>query len=141
MALEPHIRKRLIAFGTCALLAFLGGCGPKAECDAFETRDAVLKSVSNDHNNALGKFAATNSTAKQPSAGTSETEAKKAKQPLYLLGEKIITTSTSTDKRTLGCSGAISVIVGDTKATKEIEFNVQQLFDGKISVSVKPFEF
>ncbi|MGC2811879.1 MAG: hypothetical protein WA303_16080, partial [Bradyrhizobium sp.] len=44
-------------------------------------------------------------------------EAEKSKQqPLYLLGDKMVTTSTSEDKRTLKCSGAISATVGDTKA-------------------------
>ena len=138
---QSHFRKHAIAFGTYAFLIFLGGCGPKPECDSFETRDAVLKAVSNDHNNALGRFAASNSTTKQPSGPTSGAEAEKAKQPIYLLGQKIVTTSTTPDKRTAVCSGAISVIVGDTKATKEIEFSVQQSSDGKISVSVTPFQF
>jgi hypothetical protein len=61
--------------------------------------------------------------------------------PLYLLGETIVTTSTSQDKRTLACSGSISVTVGDTKASKEINFTVQQSSDGKISVSVTPLQF
>jgi hypothetical protein len=52
-------------------------------------------------------------------------EAEKQK-PLYLLGEKIVTTSTSEDKRTLTCRGSISVTVGDTKASKEVNFSVQQ---------------
>jgi hypothetical protein len=76
------------------------------------------------------------------SSDVSSSEAEKAtRQPLYLLGEKIITTSTSEDKRTLKCSGAISATVGDTKASKEINFTVQQSPDGKISVSVDPFQF
>jgi len=62
-------------------------------------------------------------------------------KPLYLLGEKIVTTSTSADKRTLKCSGSISVTVGDTKASKEVNFTVQQSSDGKIDVSVDPFQF
>jgi hypothetical protein len=41
-------------------------------------------------------------------------------KPFYGLGEKIATMSTSEDKRTLTCSGAISVVVGDTKAPKEV---------------------
>jgi hypothetical protein len=62
-------------------------------------------------------------------------------QPQYVLGEKIVTTSTSKDKRTLTCSGALSVTVGDTKASKEVNFTVQQASDGKITVSVDPFQF
>jgi hypothetical protein len=65
----------------------------------------------------------------------------KNKKPLYVLGEKIVTTSASEDKRTLTCNGAISVTVGRTKASKEVNFTVQQASDGKISVSVVPFQF
>ena len=60
---------------------------------------------------------------------------------MYLLGDKIVTTSTSKDSRTLTCSGAISATVGDAKASKEINFTVQRSSDGKISVSVVPFQF
>lgn len=55
-------------------------------------------------------------------------------KPLYQLGQKIVTTGTKDGKRTLQCSGGISVSVGDTKATKEIEFSVQRSADGNISV-------
>jgi hypothetical protein len=98
----------------------------------------VLHAVSDDHNNALGKYAAKNSTT----ASDASSEAEKTRQqPLYLLGEKIVTTSTSADKRTLKCSGSMSVTVGDTKASKEVVFTVQQLRDGKMTVSVDPFQF
>jgi hypothetical protein len=53
----------------------------------------------------------------------------------------MITTSTSNNKRTLRCSGSLSVTVGDTKASKEVNFTVQQSSDGKIAVSVDPFQF
>ena len=62
-------------------------------------------------------------------------------KPLYLLGEKLVTTSISEDKKTLSCSGAISAVVGNTKASKEINFTVQRSPDGKLSVSVEPFQF
>jgi hypothetical protein len=135
----PYFRKLPIAFWSFPLLIFLSGCDPKPECDSFETRNAVLQAVSDDHNNALVKYAAQNSTiAKSSDTGS---QAEKSKQPLYLLGEKIVTTSTSEDKRTLSCSGSISVTVGDTKASKEVNFTVQQPSDGKMSVSVAPFQF
>jgi hypothetical protein len=136
----PYLRKQSIVFSSCSFLIFLSGCSAKPECDSFESRDAVLKAVSDDHNNALGKYAAENSTTAKPSNTNSESE-KAKQQPLYLLGEKIVTTSTSKDKQTLKCSGSISVTVGDTKASKEIDFTVQQLSDGKISVSISPFQF
>jgi hypothetical protein len=129
----PDFFKPSIILGNCCFLTFLGGCSAKPECDSFETRDAVLKSVSNDHDNALGKFAAKTASNSASPGASSETEKVKQQRPLYLLGEKIVATSTSTDKKTLKCSGAISVTVGDTKATKEIDFQV--------SVSVTPFKF
>jgi hypothetical protein len=133
-----YFRKQPIVFWGLPFLIFLSGCEARPECDSFETRNAVLQSVSDDHNNAMVKYAAKNSTM-NPSDASSEAE--KAKQPLYHLGEKIVTTSTSADKRTLKCSGALSVTAGDTKASKEVEFTVQQSSDGKISVSVAPFQF
>jgi hypothetical protein len=50
----------------------------------------VLQTLSDDHNNALIKYAAKNSNM----ANSSEAE-KSKERPLYLLGEKIVTTSTS----------------------------------------------
>ncbi len=136
----PYFRKQSMVFWTFPYLIFLSGCGAKPECDSFDTRDAVLKTISDDHKNALGKYAAENST--KTKSGEAGSEAEKSKQqPLYLLGDKIVTTSTSDDKRTLTCSGSISVIVGDTKASKEVEFTVQRSSDGKISVAVTPFQF
>jgi hypothetical protein len=135
----PNLRKQSITLYSCSFLIFLGGCSAKPECDSFETRDAVLKTVSDDHTNALGKYAAKISKTK-PNDTSSESE-KPQQRPLYLLGEKIVTTSTSEDKQTLTCSGSISVTVDDTKASKEIDFTVQRMPDGKMSVSVTPFQF
>jgi hypothetical protein len=135
----PHFRRRPTVFWSLPFLIFLGGCDAKPECDSFETRNAVLKTVSEDHKNALAEYAAKSSNLAKSSDVNSE--AKKSKQqPLYVLGEKIVTTSTSKDKRTLKCSGSISATVGDTKASKEVNFTVQQS-DGKIAVSVEPFQF
>lgn len=123
---------RLPAFWAFPLLIVLSGCSAKPECDSIETRGAVLGIVSDDHRNPLLNYAEKNSTAKPNLENT---------KPLYLLGERIVTTSTSPDKPTLQCSGAISVSVGDIKASKEVDFTVQQSPDGKISVSVAPFQF
>jgi hypothetical protein len=132
--------KRPIAFWSFPFLIFLGGCGARPECDSIETRHAVLQIVLDDHNNPLAKYAAENPNTAKPSDGSSEAE-KSRQQPMYLLGEKIVTMSTSQDKRTLTCSGAISATVGGTKASKDVNFTVQQAADGKISVSVDPFKF
>lgn len=139
----PTFSKQSMFLSCSFFLALLGGCSAKPECDSFETRDAVLKSVSDDHNNALGKFAAKRATTSNSTSSDASSEAEKMSQehPMYLLGEKIVTTSTSTENRTLKCSGAISVTVGDTKASKEIDFTVQQSSNGKVSVSVAPFQF
>jgi hypothetical protein len=133
--------KQSIVRASYCLLVFLAGCNAKPECDSFETRDAVLKSVSDDHDNALGKYAAKAASNSPNSHAGSEAEKINRQRPLYILGEKIVTTSTSADKTTLKCSGAISVTVADTKATKEIDFSVQRSSNGKISVSITPFEF
>jgi hypothetical protein len=134
----PYFRKRPLVLWSFLVLILLSGCDAKPDCDSSETRNAVLHAVSDDHNNALGKYAAKNSTT----ASDASSEAEKTRQqPLYLLGEKIVTTSTSEDKRTLKCSGSMSVTVGDTKASKEVVFTVQQSRDGKLTVSVDPFQF
>jgi hypothetical protein len=129
-----------IVFWSLLFPIFLAGCDAKPECDSFETRNAVLQAVTDDHNNPLVKYAAQNSDIAKSSASKSEAE-KSKERPLYLLGDKMVTTSTSEDKRTLKCSGAISVTVGGTNASKEIDFTVQKPPDGKISVSVDPFQF
>jgi hypothetical protein len=109
-------------------------------CDSFETRNAELQTVSDDPNNALVKYAAKSSTMAKSSDASSEAE-KSTQQPLYLLGDQMVMRSTSGDKRTLTCSGSISATVGNTKASKEVDFTVQQAPDGKLSVSVAPFQF
>jgi hypothetical protein len=133
----PYFRKSLV-FWSFPVLIFLGGCGPKVECDSPETRNAVLKIVSDDHNNALATYATNNSNVAKDVEKSANSESAK---PLYLLGEKMITISTSADKRTLTCSGLISVTVGNTKASKEVSFTAQQSSDGGVSVSVAPFQF
>ena len=135
----PYFRNRPKVFWSFPFLIFLSGCEAKPECDSTETRNAVLQTVSDDHNNALVQFAAKNSTVAKSGDANLDAENSK-KQPSYVLGEKIVTTSTSEDKRTLKCSGSISATVGDTKASKEVNFTVQQS-DSKITVSVDPFQF
>jgi hypothetical protein len=134
----PYFRERPIVFWSFPFLIFLSGCDAKPECDSSETRSAVLQTISDNHSNALVEYAAKNPNTAKPSATSSEAE---KQRPLYLLGEQIVTTSTSENKQTLQCSGSISVTVGDTKASKEMNFTVQKSSDGKLSVSVAPFQF
>jgi hypothetical protein len=140
----PYFRRRPMGLLSLPCLVFLSACGAKPECDSFETRNAVLQTISDNHRDPLATYAAKNSNMN--SSNSSSPDAARStdsenKKPLYRLGEKIVTTSTSDDKRTLKCSGAISATVGDTKASKEVNFTVQQMPDGKLSVSVEPFQF
>jgi hypothetical protein len=138
-----YFRERLLVSWSFPFLILLSGCEAWPECDSSETRYAVLQIVSDDHGNPLATFAAKNSSVVKEKSSTPTSQAEKSsnlEKPLYLLGDTIVTTSTSADKRTLRCSGSISATVGDTKASKEVNFTVQQS-DGKISVSVDPFQF
>lgn len=136
----PYFRGRSLVFCSVPILFISSGCIAAPECDTIETRKAVLDFVSGDGSNPLVTYAAKNSTAGQEAAaGISPNP--ESKKPLYQLGQKIVTTSTSKDKLTVKCSGGISAAVDDTKATKEVTFTVQQSSDGKISVSVDPFKF
>jgi hypothetical protein len=138
----PYFHNRPLVLCSIPLLILLGGCDaqPKPECDSFETRNAVLQTVSSDHGNHLAKFAAGHSAeANSPNAGSSAE--KSDQKPMYLLGDKMVTVSTGDNKRTMKCSGALSVTVGEAKATKEVNFTVQQAADGKTTVSVEPFQF
>jgi hypothetical protein len=122
-------RNRLLVC-SIPLLVFSSSCHAQPECDSIETRNAVLRFISEERNNPLLDYAAKNSSA-----------GKESPVPLYQLGQRMVTTSTSKDKLTLKCSGPLSVAVSDLKATKEVNFTVQQTSDGKLSVSVEPFQF
>jgi hypothetical protein len=130
----PHLNRSLI-YWCFPLLIVSGNCHAQPECDSLDTRNAVLRFILSDRDNQLKNYAAGQSTV-PPSSSNPEIT-----RPLYQLGQRIVTTSSSRDKLTLQCSGAISAAVGDTKATKEVTFTVQQSSDGKLSVSVDPFQF
>jgi hypothetical protein len=134
----PYFDDRRLALCSLPFLILLGGFTARPECDSRETRNAVLKTISDDHSNRLAVYAAENAPTNKDGAGNGNPETAK---PTYALGEKIITTSTTRDKRTLNCSTEISVTIGETKASKDVNFTVQQASDGKISVSVMPFQF
>lgn len=135
-----HSRRRPMVLWSFPFLIVLGGCDTKPECDSLETRNAVLETVSDDHDNALVRFAAKNSNMAKSTDAAADAE-RSQQQPLYALGEEMVTRSTSRDKRTLKCTGYLSVTVGDTTASKEVNFTVQQSSDGKIAVSIAPFQF
>ena len=135
-----YLSSRSVVCWTVPFLVVSSGCFAAPECDSIETRKAVLQFVLGDGNNPLVTYAVKNSTTGKESADETSQDPKSEK-PLYQLGQKIVTTSTSKDKLTVKCSGGISVAVGDIKATKEVTFTVQQSSDGKTSVSVDPFQF
>jgi hypothetical protein len=135
----PYFRERALVLFGLPLLIFLSGCKPQpSACDTSEIRNDVLKSFFDDPSNRLAAYAAKNSTANPDSASIASPEGEK---PLYALGEEMVTTSTSADKRTFQCSCEISVTVDGTTASKDVNFTVQKALDGKISVSVAPFQF
>src|ERR1700759_3677309 len=94
----PYFLKPSLVLLGLPVSIILGGCGAKPECDSFETRNAVLQAIADDHNNALATFAARNPNPVKSGDASSESDKQK---PLYVLGEKMVTMGASEDKRTL----------------------------------------
>jgi hypothetical protein len=108
----------------------------------------VIKIISSDSNNALVDYAAKNSSVVEARVNRASTEAEKlaiwekARQDAsYRLGDEISTNSKSKDKRAVTCSGLLYATVEDATAEKQVDFKVDQAPDGKVSVSVSPFQF
>jgi hypothetical protein len=57
------------------------------------------------------------------------------------LDDTIRTNSRSRTNRAVTCTGLLYVTVEDVTAQKEVDFKVEQTADGKISISVSPFQF
>jgi hypothetical protein len=131
------------------VLLLLSGCGAVGpECDSLDARNSVLKIASDDNNNALANYAARNSSVIEAKTNSARTEAEKteiwktaAQGASYALDETISTNSTSKDKRSVTCSGLLSATVEDATAQKQIDFKVEETPDGRVSVSVSPFQF
>ena len=131
------------------VLLLLSGCGrTEPACDSLDTRNSVLKILSDDSNNALVNYAAKNSSAVEAKENNAKTEAKKSEikekasqGASYRMDDQVNTNSKSNDKRTLTCSGTVYAVVGDTTAQKTVDFKVEQAPDGTVSVSVSPFKF
>ena len=114
----------------------------------MDTRNTVVKIVSDDSNNALVNYAVKNSSAVAAMVSHMNTEAEKlaiwekARQgAAYRLDDTIRTNSRSRAKRAVTCTGLLYVTVEDATAEKEVEFSVEQTVDGKMSISVSPFQF
>jgi hypothetical protein len=137
-----HSINRSLVCWSLPLLIISSSCWAKPACDSLATRKAVLQYFEGDAQNPLVEYAVKNATSgKEARQAKPKNSAQANTRPLYLLGERIVTASTSRDRLTLKCSGPLSVAVSDIKATKELIFTVQQAKDGKLSVSVEPFQF
>ncbi|MGV7217660.1 hypothetical protein [Bradyrhizobium sp. UFLA05-112] len=142
-----HFRKGQWVFWCLPALLLLSGCGGTTpECDSFDTRSTVVKIVSDNSDNALVNYAVKNSSAIAAMVSNTSTEAeklatlKKARQgAAYRLDETIRTNSKA--KRAVTCTALLHVTVEDVTAQKEVDFKVEQAADGKISISVSPFQF
>jgi hypothetical protein len=135
----------LWCFTASLLLSGCGGAGP--ECGSLDTRNSVVKIVSDDNNNALVNYAVKNSSSVAAMVDTkSEAEKlgiwEKARQgAVYRLDDTILMNSRNRAAQEVTCSGLLYVTVADATAQKEVEFKVKQTADGKIIVSVNPFLF
>ena len=144
-----HFREGRSAFGCIPALLLLSGCGAATpECDSLDARDAVVKIVSDDSNNALVNYAVKNSSAVAARVSKTNTEAEKlavlerARQGAgYRLDDAISTNSRNKAKQAVTCTGLLYVTVEDVTVQKEVDFKVDQIADGKISISVSPFRF
>src|SRR5260370_13723679 len=118
----------LWCFSASLLLSSCGGAGP--ECGSLDTRNSVVKIVSDDNNNALVNYAVKNSSSVAAMVDTkSEAEKlgiwEKARQgAVYRLDDTILMNSRNRTAREVNCSGLLSVTVPVHMALQEVEFKV-----------------
>src|SRR5712672_2360118 len=131
----------LWCFSASLLLSSCGGAGP--ECDSLDTRNSVVKIVSDDSNNKLVNYAVKNSNSVAAMVAGTKSEAEKleiwekARQgAVYRLDDTIRMNPSSRTGQEVTCIGLLYVTVADVTAQKEVEFKVKQTADGKIIVSV-----
>jgi hypothetical protein len=136
----------LWCFSASLLLSSCGGGGP--QCDSSDTRNLVVKIVSDDNNNKLVNFAVENSSTVAAMVGDTKSEAEKlaiweeARQgAVYRLDDTVLMNSRNRAAQEVTCIGLLYVTVADATAQKELEFKVKQTADGKVIVSVNPFLF
>ena len=146
MKLFPEGRTVL---GCCPVLLLLSGCGGATlECDSLDTRNTVIKIISDDSNNALVNYAAKNSSVVAAMVSNANTEVEKAaiwekarQGAAYRLDDTIRTNSRNKAKRAVTCTGLLYATVEDVTAQREVDFEVEQTADEKMSISVSPFQF
>ena len=142
-------REQEALLGCFSVLLLLSGCGgAEPECDSLDTRNSVVKIISDDSNNALVNYAVKNSDAVTAKVSNTDTEADKLaiwekarRGAVYTLDDTIRMNSRNRATRAVTCSGLLYVTVAETTAQKEVEFKVEQTVDGKMFVSVSPFLF
>jgi hypothetical protein len=146
---SKNFQEGQMVLGCLPVLLLLSGCGGAGpECDSLDTRNSVVKIISDDSNNALVNYAAKNSSAVAAMVSNANTEAEKlaiwekARQgAAYRLDDATRTNSRNKAGRAITCSGLLYATVEDATAQKEVDFKVEQTADGKVSVSVSPFQF
>lgn len=144
--MQPRWKKSMVLGSVLLSLSNCGETGP--ECGSLDTRNSVVKIVSDDKNNALVNFAVKNSSSVAAMLGDIKSDAEKlaiwerAKQgAVYTLDDTVLMNSRDRARRVVTCSGLLYVKVGDTIAQKEVEYEVEQTADAKMLVSVNPFLF
>ena len=136
----------LCCFSASLLLSSCGDAGP--ECGSLDTRNSLVKILSDDTHNKLVNYAAENSSSVAAMVGDAKSEAEKsailekARQgALYRLDDTILMKSRNRAAQEVTCIGILYVTVADVTAEKGVEFKVKRTPDGKIIVSVNPFLF
>jgi hypothetical protein len=138
----------LWCFSASLLLSSCAGAGPECGSLDTDTRNSVVKIVSDDSNNKLVNYAVKNSSSVAAMVGDTKSEAEKleiwekARQgAVYRLDDTILMNSRNRAAQEVTCIGLLYVTVADATAQKEVEFKVKQTADGKSIVSVNPFLF
>jgi hypothetical protein len=136
------LKEQSLALWCFSASLLLSGCGgTEPECVSLDTRNTVVKIVSDDSNNKLVNYAARNSNAVAAMMGDTNVEAEKLailekarRGAVYTLDDMILMSSRDRATHAVTCSGILDVTVADTTAQKEIEFRVEQTPDGKMLV-------
>jgi hypothetical protein len=138
----------LWCFSASLLLSSCGGAGPECGSLDTDTRNSVVKIVSDDSNNKLVNYAVKNSSSVAAMVAGTKSEAEKleiwekARQgAVYRLDDTILMNPSNRTGQEVTCIGLLYVTVADVTAQKEVEFKMKQTADGKIIVSVNPFLF
>jgi hypothetical protein len=147
--MKPLAKAHFLVLGCFSVLLTLSGCGgAELECDSPQARNSVLRTIADDHNNALVNYAAKNSNAVAAMMAHANGQADKStiletakRGAVYKLDETIVIKSRDRAAHAVACGGILAVTVEDTTAEKEVGFTVKQTTDGGILVSVDPFRF